>query len=319
MSSAASHAQPNTESSSAALVLLATFNGGKYLADQMQSLAMQSLKTVHLLVSDDGSTDSTRSQLERWQTCWTKGRFDILDGPRQGFAENFRSLMIRAAPEAFVAFCDQDDVWDGDKLATAVAVLQARPSGEPALYGSRSRLVDGAGKLVGMSPLFLQKPAFRNALVQSLAGGNTMVFNKYGFELAQRSARRTPFLMHDWWSYLIVSGAGGHVHYDASPHISYRQHGANAVGGGISILDRPKRLLALLGGKLSKWSDENEASLERCLDLLDEDSRHVLGRFRDLRRSSPLLVPQRLWKSGIYRQTVKGNIALGVAAVLRRL
>ena len=303
------------------LVLLATYNGGRFLEDQLASIAAQSIAHVDMLVSDDGSSDDTLAQLEAWRARWTRGTFTVLSGPKQGFAENFRSLIVRAAPAGptFVAFSDQDDVWDRDKLAAAVAVLAARPAGEPALYGSRSRLVDEDGRPFGHSPLFPRRPSFRNAIVQSLAGGNTMVFNGAGFALLQESARRTGFLMHDWWSYLIVSGAGGVVHYDRTPHIGYRQHRGNAIGGGIGLLDRPKRMMELLDGKFSRWSDENVASLHACRDLLNAESREVLAQFEQLRATHALAVPGKLLQSGIYRQTVKGNVALGLAALLHRL
>jgi glycosyltransferase involved in cell wall biosynthesis len=304
-----------------ALVLLATYNGGRYLEEQLASIAAQSIAHVDLLVSDDGSADDTLARLEAWRATWTRGTFTVVSGPRQGFAENFRSLILRAAPprSSFVAFSDQDDVWDADKLAAAVAVLAAQPADRPALYGSRSRLIDEEGQPFGQSPLFPHPPAFRNAIVQSLAGGNTMVFNGAGFALLRESARRTGFLMHDWWSYLIVSGAGGVVHYDRTPHIGYRQHRGNAIGGGIGLLDRPKRMMELLAGKFSRWSDENIASLNACRDLLSADSRQVLAQFEQLRAAHALAVPGKLLHSGIYRQTVKGNVALGLAALLHRL
>jgi glycosyltransferase involved in cell wall biosynthesis len=304
-----------------ALVLLATYNGGRFLGEQLASIAAQSIGRVDVLVSDDGSSDDTPEQLEAWRAQWTRGAFTIVAGPRRGFAENFRSLILRATPEpaTFVAFSDQDDVWDRDKLAAGIGILAVRPVQEPALYGGRSRLIDEEGRPIGHSPLFSRRPSFRNALVESLAAGNTMILNGAGFSLLQDSARRTGFLMHDWWSYLIVSGAGGFVYHDQTPHIGYRQHGSNAIGGAIGLLDRPKRLLELLRGKYARWSDENIASLQACHDLLSVESRRVLLQFEQLRSAPPLAVPGKLLQSGIYRQTIKGNVALVLAALLRRL
>jgi len=302
-------------------VLLATFNGARYLDEQLESIEAQSLPGVDVMVSDDGSSDSTLAKLETWQRRWRKGDFTIVNGPRSGFSENFRSLIVGARPEdhTYVAFSDQDDVWAVDKLEAGVAVLEHRSSDEPALYCSRSTLIDQDGIPFGRSPLFGKRPSFRNALVQSLAGGNTMVLNRAAFALLQESGQRTPFLMHDWWTYLIVSGAGGSVYYDPSPHIGYRQHRGNAIGGGIGMFDRPKRMIELLRGKFSRWSDENIHSLQRCLDLLNEDSRQALGQFERLRRARMPGVLPALLQSGIYRQTLKGNLALGVAAFLHRL
>lgn len=303
------------------LVLLATYNGARYLDEQLESILSQTVSYIDLLVSDDGSSDDTLTILERWRGRWTKGDLTVVTGPRSGFAENFRSLIVRAVPASttYVSFSDQDDVWAPDKLTAALDVLAGRPVAEPALYGSRSTLIDDAGIAFGMSPLFAFTPSFRNAIVQSLAGGNTMVFNPSAFALLQASARRTSFLMHDWWSYLIVSGGGGYVHYDRTPHIGYRQHHSNAIGGGIGIMERPKRMVDLLNGKFARWSDKNIASLHACRDLLDPDARSVLAQFEQLRQAQILAVPHKLLQSGIYRQTLKGNVALGIAALLHRL
>jgi len=300
------------------LVLLATFNGALYLEEQLQSIASQTWREIDIIASDDGSTDATLKVLADWAARWKMGSFRIVAGPKSGFAANFRSLILDAPWQgSFVAFCDQDDVWDPGKLEAAIEVLRGRTTA--ALYGSRSRLIGPAGEALGLSPLFPRPPSFANAIVQSLAGGNTMVMNARAFALLRESARRTPFLMHDWWSYLIVSGAGGLVHYDPTPRIGYRQHPGNAIGGGMGQLGRVKRLWELLTGKFSRWSDRNLAALELCADLLTEQSRATLARFKQLRRSGPLRATRLLLQAGIYRQTLKGNIALGIAVALRRI
>ena len=113
--------------------------------------------------------------------------------------------------------------------------------------------------------------------------------------------------------------AAGHVYYDRTPHIGYRQHSENAVGGGIGILHRPRRAWDLLQGRLVRWSDANLESLRACQDLLTKDSRGAIAQFEQLRRAHVFDVPQRLLQAGIYRQTVKGNFAMGITALLRRL
>ena len=86
-----------------------------------------------------------------------------------------------------------------------------------------------------MSPLFRRPPSFRNALVQSLAGGNTMVLNRPARDLVALASRRARFVSHDWWAYLLVTGAGGAVHYSAKPLVRYRQHAHNLVGANTSL------------------------------------------------------------------------------------
>jgi glycosyltransferase involved in cell wall biosynthesis len=299
-------------------ILLCTFNGAKYLAEQLDSLAAQSVDRLHILVSDDGSTDQTLDILQAVKTRWTKGRFEVLSGPNYGFSENFRSLILRAPLDGYVAFCDQDDIWHPNKLQAAISRLNPLEN-TPALYGGRSILVDSNGEQRGLSPLFSRPPSFGNALVQSIAGGNTMVLNEPAFALLQESARRTSFLMHDWWAYLIVSGAGGQVYYDPEPHIDYRQHSRNALGGAINWAKRPERLRELWNGKYVDWGDANLEALEKCVDLLDPRNAQLMDAFQSVRQQKAFSALGRLFRSGIYRQTPKGDLALAIAAFCGRL
>ncbi|NJR13158.1 MAG: glycosyltransferase [Phyllobacteriaceae bacterium] len=129
---------------------------------------------LQLYVSDDGSTDETLARIEAFQRR-TGFPVTLLDGPASGFAENFRSLINRV-PDDFdhVCFCDQDDVWFDDKIARSIAALAALPAGQAALYCSRTLMISESGRPGGMSPAFGRRPGFGNALVQSLAGGNTI-------------------------------------------------------------------------------------------------------------------------------------------------
>ena len=263
------------------LVLLATYNGERFLDDQIRSIEAQDLSTIDILASDDGSADGTLQILEGWRERWPKGVFEIAQGPKEGFAGNFRSLALRAPFDVdYVAFSDQDDVWDADKISTAISRLLEQPAASASLYFSRTRLVDENGRTIGTSPLFLRPPSFRNAIVQSIGGGNTVMLNRGGFELFRESARRTGFVTHDWWSYLVCSGAGGTVYYDAKPHISYRQHGANLVGQNTSVSARIDRLVQLLAGRLSRWTDTNLEALQARWDLLSPEAQEAIEALR---------------------------------------
>src|SRR5882757_8253791 len=123
-------------------VLMCTFNGARFLEEQLASLGQQIGVFVDIYASDDRSSDRTVDLLKMWQLKWKKGAFEIFTGPAKGFAENFRSLSLRAEIKAdYVAFCDQDDIWDDNKLSVAVSTL-AGDADQPALYCGRSRLVD---------------------------------------------------------------------------------------------------------------------------------------------------------------------------------
>src|SRR6266478_10074439 len=181
-------------------ILLCTLNGERFLAEQLASLELQTFKNWKLIASDDGSWDRTKSILVAFQKSCQPGKVEIIDGPRRGATANF---LFQACAENLVseyyAFCDQDDVWDADKLARAINVLEQTESSIPALYGSRTRLIDEAGNEIGFSPLFHRKPEFRSALVQSIAGGNTMVFNQKARKLVVFCGADVDVPSHDWW------------------------------------------------------------------------------------------------------------------------
>ena len=114
-------------------------------------------------------------------------------------------------------------MWYKDKLERALTWLATVPADVPALYCGRTELVSDDGRSYGFSPLFTRPIAFRNAIIQSLGGGNTMVFNKAAKRLLETTGK-LEVVLHDWWMYQLVSAVGGAIHYDPQPTLKYRQH-----------------------------------------------------------------------------------------------
>jgi glycosyltransferase involved in cell wall biosynthesis len=208
-------------------ILLSTYNGGLYLKDLLDSLYSQVYQDFDIFVRDDGSLDNTRDILG--QISCTHGRVYISCGENLGVVESFFNLLC-SAPDSYdyYAFCDQDDIWQNNKLSSAIDQIEANDPGIPLLYFSRVEFVDAKLSHLGYSDI-PQEVSFEHTLVENLAPGCTMVIN--------RSARKLIFsnlpefaLMHDWWVLLVIS-AFGKVMYDSEPKILYRQHSSNVVGG----------------------------------------------------------------------------------------
>ncbi|MEH2536434.1 MULTISPECIES: glycosyltransferase family 2 protein [unclassified Bradyrhizobium] len=301
------------------IILLATKDGGEYLQEQLASLRAQTYSNWELQVSDDGSTDDTIRIVRSFSESVSQ-RVAVRDGPRQGFWQNFMSLVRNDEIDGdLFAYCDQDDIWFPEKLASAVTWFGTHDARRPALYFTRTELIGPDGTSSGHSPLFTRPPVFRNALVQNIGGGNTMVFNRE----ARLKLRATPvdavLIAHDWWTYQLVTGVGGVAHYDPWPSLKYRQHDQNIIGSNIGVRARTKRLLAFLNGRVVTWNDINLERLGRMRDLLTPDNAAVLHNFvaaRQSRRVKRLIL---LWKSGVYRQNLIDNIGLFLAALLGRL
>ncbi len=301
-------------------VLLGTKDGAAFLDEQLESLLAQSHPLVDLWVSDDGSTDGTVGIIDAWQKRWPKGRVTLVDGPRQGFSSNFRSMIVDQRIEAdYYAFCDQDDIWEPDRLENALTWMRAHDAGVPLLFCSRTATMSETGVALGYSPLFQKPPSFRNALVQSIAGGNTMTINRAARQLLAKASARTEFVSHDWWTYLIVTAAGGIVRYDPRPLVRYRQHEANLVGANVSWKARLSRLGRLFRGDFAGWTDRNLNGLAVNRDILSKDAAACLGLFIRSRKGGVLRRLRLLRKSGVYRQTLAGTLGLYLAFIWRRI
>ena len=208
------------------LVLLSSYNGEKYLREQVDSLLSQTLDGVEILVRDDGSTDETRTILEAYAE---QGKLRWAAGAHLGLARSFWRLLQTCGDADYYAFCDQDDIWDADKLEIAVGKLGKEGAATPALYCGDVRVTDSAGRMAGH--LVRYCPAdYGHALIRNLAPGCTYVFNRAAMELLRRfDAESMEIDLHDWTAYQIIA-CFGRIVFDREPHMSYRQHGGNVIG-----------------------------------------------------------------------------------------
>jgi glycosyltransferase involved in cell wall biosynthesis len=306
------------EATSRVAVLLGTFNGAKFLPEQLHSFAEQEHSNWQLHASDDGSSDTTLAILRNF-AAEHAGRVTVRRGPQCGFTQNFLSLATDAKIDAdYFAFSDQDDIWSPDHLSRAIGVLAQLPAGIPAVHCGRTRLITETGDPLGLSLRFSRKPSFRNAIMQSIAGGNTMVFNRAARDLLL-SAHGVEPVAHDWWVYQLVTGAGGEVHYDRDPTVSYRQHGTNQLGSNIGWRPSARRLRMLLAGRFSRWTSQNLKALQSVGHLLTPENRELLERVTAMQQGSLATRVASYRRSGIYRQTLAGTLALGLAVILKRV
>lgn len=208
-------------------VLLSTFNGERYLKEQLESVMNQKNVQLNVLVRDDGSSDNTLHILEKYEEKFKN--FNFYKNENLGPASSFLDLICNAPDSEYYAFCDQDDVWDNDKLYCAVKKLENLNSEKPNLYYSNLRIVDQNLKFYRYShDRVLSNPNKYSALTENLCTGCTAVFNKCALQLLKSN---TPdyCTMHDTWVYMLCKLLGNTI-YDEKAHISYRQHDKNVVG-----------------------------------------------------------------------------------------
>lgn len=301
-------------------ILLCTYNGQPYLADQLDSYQAQSYTNWKVWASDDYSQDNTRTILESYLTKWGADRISFQYGPKKGFVSNFLSLTCNANIQAdYYAYSDQDDIWETDKLQRAVDWLLTIPQDVPALYCTSTLLIDEKNQNIGSSSPVNKPPGFANALIQSLAGGNTMVFNNAARALLIEAGAEIDVFSHDWWLYMVISGCGGNVFYDAYPSVRYRQHTKNLVGMNPGWTARFASATRLFQGFYRKRIDRNIEAIQKvCLKLAPENQ-EIFHRFITARKR--WLLPRLIGikRSGVYCKTLYGNLSLITAAIFKEI
>ncbi|MBO4329517.1 MAG: glycosyltransferase [Rhodocyclaceae bacterium] len=293
-------------------ILLCSFQGERWLPEQLESLRAQTHGDWTLTVSDDGSTDAT-AQIVRDFAARVPQPVRLTQGPQRGHAANFLALtasLAHAAPAPYYAWCDQDDVWYPDHLARALDALRAQDAARPALYCSRTRWVSEDGQTMGLSPDWQRPAGFRHALAQCLAGGNTMVFNEAARQLLLRTGA-AEVSSHDWWLYLLVTGCGGQLVFDRTPGLDYRQHPHNLMGHNRGWRAQWARARKLLQGEYGRWVVENLHALHtRARDWLTAENARLLDAARQWQAPSLRARWQGWRQSGAYRQTALGQLGL---------
>ncbi|MEM6307194.1 MAG: glycosyltransferase [Pseudomonadota bacterium] len=294
-------------------IAMATYNGAQYLGAQLASIGGQIGINWSLVISDDGSCDHTLDIAQDFAMRWP-GRVTLMQGPGQGFGPNFLTMVQRLSPDtSYVAFCDQDDVWHPGKLKQAIDVLGTQPG--PAICCGARRICAVDLQPLALSPRPMKPIGFGNALVQNIASGNTMVFNAAALRVVQQAGQYDlPF--HDWWMYQLITGAGGHVIYDPTPYVLYRQHRQNVIGAAHSVAALQKRLHRLLWGQHGQDMQAHLRALTQSRWLLTPAAQGQLDMVHNcLSRSWP----QRLQiarTARVYRQTAVGQCGLHLSATL---
>ena len=282
-------------------VLLSTFNGARFVAAQLDSFVAQAHPNWRILWRDDGSTDTTRDVVERFAAL--SGRLHRVcdDGTRAGVTASFLTLLRQVDRGEHAAFADQDDVWLPDKLTRALHAL-APFGNRPALYCARQLLVDEDLNRLGLSAPLDGPTAFPAALTQNIATGCTTVLNPAAVRLVAQSTA-PPCTLHDWWSYLVVTAAGGAVVWDDAPVVLYRQHGGNVVGAPSSRGHRAWAAMRRGPGMFMTVLRGHVAGLQAQPALLTADNQAKLDVIAAGLGRTPLRRLRALSTAGLVRQT----------------
>lgn len=217
-------------------ILMATYNGEKYLCEQVNSILAQTYQDWHLYIHDDGSKDNTIAIIKEYINQYPE-KITLLDYPSQGGAcLNFLS-MLEKVDAPYYMFCDQDDVWLNDKVDISIKkmkVSEEKEGSKPIIVFSDLIVVDcllntiapSFHKFAGIFPQFIQ--SFDDLAATVLAPGCSMLINAHSKHCIKQPA--TKATMHDAWITACVASKHGKLVYIPQPLLLYRQHSQNTLG-----------------------------------------------------------------------------------------
>ena len=286
---------------------MSTYNGEKYLKEQLESLISQKSVDLTVHIRDDGSTDGTRAIIEEYASNHSGIEYEY--GSNLGYAKSFWQIFQIEERYDYYAFCDQDDIWKDDKLIRAIDKIEANAPAEkiPMLYASDVISVDNQMNVLA-EHTFSPPGAlsFAQSLQVSTVPGCTFVFNREAFELA---SQYTGYMeSHDWALYNIVT-AFGKVVIDDESHILYRIHGNNTIGKSSRLKDlwvKLKRLFKKPVRSRSRFAKDFYDCFGDKLVKVYAEIAYKLGYYRIAHKKMSLLFDKRL--NGL---TFKVMIVLG--------
>lgn len=258
------------------VILISTYNGEKYLAEQLDSLLNQTYQNIKIFIRDDGSKDKTIDIIKKYQKKSEK--IFLTEGKNIGFINSFFELLKLSNNADYYAYCDQDDVWMEDKIERAVNFLEKSDSNKPVLYFSNSDYYDGDMNFLATA----EKNKiynFRNSLVECVTQGMTMVINNKAREIIINN-RPTTCLYHDWWTYMICSGFG-EIIYDNKSLVKYRRHNKSVTVEGRSKIElfmwRIKEFL--IGDSLKQIKKQHQEYERYFSKYLNNEDKKLLNLF----------------------------------------
>ena len=266
-------------------VALATYNGSKYVEEQLRSISGQTTLPEEVVVSDDGSTDDTIAIIARFAET-APFRINVLPKhERLGFSDNFFHAAT-ACENDLIAFCDQDDVWHPEKLERGVAAFV---DDRVLLSMHTLTKTDGLLNPIGLHRQGITKSAIIPALEIDPFGtgwGNSMIFRKsllnvYSFKGRPKQPSGDRPLSHDTWIYTLAAALGAVAHID-KPLLLYRQHDLNTMGTKKSPFT--EKLAGALTASVGRYREV--AEFYRSMHKIFERIAEVTGPFSEAARNA---------------------------------
>lgn len=263
-------------------ILLSTYNGEKYLEEQLDSILNQKGDfSLKILVRDDGSKDGTLEILEKYSK---KIEMQIIRGENIGVNKSLKELFMNCDTDCdYFSISDQDDVWLETKIQTAIESLSKNKS-KLKMFASRSLVTDINMNVIGKTQDPEDRVSYYNAMVQNVCPGHTQVFNKDVILKLKQNYSENIFVI-DWWIYLLVSSMG-EITFDRRCFVKHRQHGLNSAGYELNFWKKLKKRISFLNKyKKSPVSEQLKSFFEIYKDQMKKEYRIETENFFNSQRN----------------------------------
>lgn len=295
-------------------VLLSSYNGEKYIKEQVDSILNQTYKNIEIYIRDDGSKDNTLKILNEYSK---RANIHIIPGKNVGFIKSFFELLKECDSADFYAFCDQDDVWLENKIEKAINKLD---DSKPKLYISDYDYYDENMQFQSHSQFYKKTkiPSFEKSLIECIAPGMTMVFNK---KLRDIIIKQIPSkcCYHDWWVYQVATSFG-EVIYDSAVTVKYRRHSKNVSEEANGVLKNLIKVIknkkfSNIWGKLKEQLIEFEKIYGTSLDEIQKKELQLFTR----RKFSFINYFKKIFFKKRFKDNIKDEVMIRIMFILNRI
>ena len=297
-------------------ILMATYNGEKYVGAQIESILSQTHPAWQLIIWDDCSTDGTMDVLQQCAARYPDKIIVRQNEKNSGSASKNFLKMLQTSTAPYAMTCDQDDIWMANKIEVTLQKMRSLEAANPAvplLVHTDLRVVNQdleqiSPSLFKLQHMFSERNALQQLLVQNIVTGCTMMVNRSLLEYLAVLPKYV--IMYDWWCALLAASMGK-IGFVSEATVLYRQHGKNAVGAKNVhapgyILNKLKNLQQSRASLANTY--EQAANFSQIYSyLLDSQAKALLEVYSRIPQMSKLqrlsaTVRYGFWKGGIARK-----------------
>lgn len=304
------------------LILISTFNGEKYLKQQIDSLLKQTYKKITIIVRDDGSSDKTIEILSNYNIIKIDSNKNI--GPKKSFSKLLNYALKHSNAKYFM-FCDQDDIWEENKVEITFQKMkesEIKHGAIPLLIHTDLKIVNEHMNVINTSfwkhQLIIPKlNSFNRLIMQNTITGCTSMINK---ALAEKcTCIPNSAIMHDWWIGLVASKFG-EIYFIKDSTVRYRQHNNNTIGAKGLNINISRKIISIItlifkkGNKNLDFMDVNIKQAHAFLNIFEKElsikDNKTLSELINIKRKKTFQRKYFLLKNQFLKQGLIRNIVL---------